>query len=221
MYCQNCGAQLAGNATFCTACGTAVPGAGIPVGAGPLPEPPPGGYAPAEESSTPPESGWPAPPAFPATATVRYAGFWRRFVAFLIDWIVLQIVSFVTAPMLALVGVPLDPFEGQQPSFPDLLNRPDLMEKLLPAALVGVVLGWLYYALLESSSWQATLGKKAIGLTVTDLDGRRISFLRATGRHFAKLLSWFTLTIGFILAGLTAKKQALHDIIADCLVVRR
>jgi uncharacterized RDD family membrane protein YckC len=119
------------------------------------------------------------------------------------------------------VGVPLDPFEGQRPSLSDLMNRPDLMEKLLPAALVGVVLGWLYYALLESSPWQGTLGKKALNLAVTDLEGRRISFLRATGRHFAKLLSWFTLAIGFILAGLTAKKQALHDIIADCLVIRR
>lgn len=220
MYCQNCGAQLAASATFCTACGTAVPGAGIPVGAGPVTEPPPGGYAPAAPRS-PEQSGWSAPPAFPAAATVRYAGFWRRFVAFLIDWIALQIISFVTAPAFTLVGVPLDPFEGQQPSFPELLNRPDLIEKLLPAALVGVALGWLYYALLESSPWQGTLGKKAIGLKVTDLEGRRISFLRATGRHFAKLLSWFTLTIGFILAGLTAKKQALHDIIADCLVVRR
>lgn len=215
MYCQNCGAQLAGSATFCTACGTPVPGAGIPVGAGPVPAPPPGGYAPAEPQTAQP-AGWPT-----AGAAVRYAGFWRRFVAFLVDWIALQIVSFVIAPLLTLAGVPLDPFEGQPPSFPDLVNRPDLIEKLLPAALAGAVLGWLYYALLESSPWQATLGKKAIGLRVTDLAGRRISFLRATGRHFAKLLSWFTLTIGFILAGLTAKKQALHDIIADCLVIRR
>jgi uncharacterized RDD family membrane protein YckC len=218
MFCQNCGAQLPGNATFCTACGTAVPGAGIPVGEGPVPAPPAGERAPAPAA---PEAAPAAyrPPAAPAP--VRFAGFWLRLVAFLIDWVALQIISLVMVPVLTSLGLPLDPFEGEQPSLGELMNRPDLLELFFPAMLMSVAVGWLYFALLESSAWQATLGKKALGLAVTDLDGRRVSFLRATGRHFAKFLSWFTLAIGFILAGLTAKKQALHDIISDCLVIRR
>jgi uncharacterized RDD family membrane protein YckC len=84
-----------------------------------------------------------------------------------------------------------------------------------------MVLNWLYYALLESSTWQATLGKKALGLEVTDVEGRRISFGRASGRFFAKIISTLILFIGFIMAGFTEKKQALHDIIAGTLVIRK
>jgi uncharacterized RDD family membrane protein YckC len=83
------------------------------------------------------------------------------------------------------------------------------------------VLNWLYYALLESSAWQGTLGKKALGLEVTDLQGRRIGFGRASGRFFAKFISVLTLFIGFIMAGFTERKQALHDMIAGCLVIRK
>lgn len=79
---------------------------------------------------------------------------------------------------------------------------------------------WIYEAAMESSSKQATLGKMALGLKVTDLEGRRISFARATGRHFAKLLSGMILLIGYIMAGFTERKQALHDMIAGTLVQR-
>ena len=77
---------------------------------------------------------------------------------------------------------------------------------------------WLYYALFESSSWQATPGKSLLGLYVTDLQGRPITFARATIRHFAKIISSLTFLVGYILAGFTEKKQALHDMIASCLV---
>jgi uncharacterized RDD family membrane protein YckC len=88
--------------------------------------------------------------------------------------------------------------------------------------LVGLVGGWLYHALLESSEWQATAGKKALGLAVTDLAGHRISFARASGRHFGKIISGLIpLGIGYILAGLTEKKQAIHDMLASCLVLRK
>ena len=92
------------------------------------------------------------------------------------------------------------------------------MEKVF---LIVLVLSWLYYALLESSSWQGTLGKKALGLEVTDLAGSRISFGRATGRYFARWISVMTVGIGYIMAGFTEKKQALHDIIAGTLVIRK
>jgi uncharacterized RDD family membrane protein YckC len=81
---------------------------------------------------------------------------------------------------------------------------------------------WLYFAGFESSSWQATPGKKVLNLVVTDLSGARISFGRGTGRYFSK---WVTqlipVFIGYILAGITERKQALHDMIASTLVLRR
>ncbi len=83
-----------------------------------------------------------------------------------------------------------------------------------------VAIGWLYEAILTSSSWQATVGKKILGLKVTDEMGNRISFARATGRHFAKIISVMTCFIGFIMAAFTARKRALHDMIAGTLVVR-
>ena len=73
---------------------------------------------------------------------------------------------------------------------------------------------------MESSHLQATLGKMALSLQVTDLEGRRITFAKATGRFFAKYLSVLTLGIGYLMAAFTERKQALHDIIAGTLVVR-
>jgi uncharacterized RDD family membrane protein YckC len=87
-------------------------------------------------------------------------------------------------------------------------------------ATVGLIGNWIYEASMESSTKQATVGKMALGLKVTDLEGRRISFARATGRHFAKLISGIILLIGYIMAGFTERKQALHDMIAGTLVVR-
>lgn len=124
---------------------------------------------------------------------VEYAGFWRRFAAFLIDGIILGIISAI------LIFI-----------FDQNLTT-----------LAGVIIGWLYYALQESSERQATLGKTVLGIYVTDTEGRRISFLRATGRHFAKILSGLILLIGYIMAAFTARKQALHDMIASTLVLHR
>jgi uncharacterized RDD family membrane protein YckC len=109
-----------------------------------------------------------------------------------------------------------------------MTGHPPNMERLLPfihamigLALLRLMLNWLYFSLLESSAWQATLGKKALGLEVTDLDGNRISFGRATGRFFAKFISSIILGVGYIMAGFTEKKQALHDILAGTLVIRK
>jgi uncharacterized RDD family membrane protein YckC len=79
---------------------------------------------------------------------------------------------------------------------------------------------WLYFAAFESSRWQATPGKKVLGLRVTDLEGKRLSFIRASGRYFGKIISWLLLGLGFVMAGFTEKKQALHDMLASCLVLR-
>jgi uncharacterized RDD family membrane protein YckC len=92
---------------------------------------------------------------------------------------------------------------------------------LLAIRLLALMLSWIYYASMESSTWQATLGKKILGLKVTDLAGNRISFARASGRFFGKILSGMILGIGFLMAGFTARKQTLHDILAGCLVLRQ
>jgi uncharacterized RDD family membrane protein YckC len=87
--------------------------------------------------------------------------------------------------------------------------------------LIYFVAAWLYHALMECSKNQGTLGKMALGLRVTDLDGRRINFGRATGRYFAKIISYMTLMIGFIMAAFTSKKQALHDFVGGTLVLSK
>ena len=84
--------------------------------------------------------------------------------------------------------------------------------------ILSIVLSWLYSALLESSARGATLGKMVMGARVTDLSGGRISFGRATGRYFAKIISGMILAIGFIMVAFTARKQGLHDMIAGTLV---
>ena len=79
----------------------------------------------------------------------------------------------------------------------------------------------IYFAFMESSARQATLGKQALGIIVTDLNGNRIYFGKATARYFGKFISGLILGIGYIMAGFTEKKQALHDMMARCLVVKK
>jgi uncharacterized RDD family membrane protein YckC len=92
---------------------------------------------------------------------------------------------------------------------------------LLAAPMVLIAGTWLYFAVMESSPWQATLGKKLFGLHVTDLSGQCLTLGHATGRTLAKYLSVMTAGVGYLLCGVTERKQALHDLVAKCLVVRR
>lgn len=89
------------------------------------------------------------------------------------------------------------------------------------AYILVIVLDWLYFTAFEASSKQATPGKMALGIIVTDLKGNRISFGRANGRYWSKILSTAILLLGFIMIGFTEKKQGLHDIIADTLVLKK
>lgn len=132
--------------------------------------------------------------------TTMYAGFWRRFAAWILDGLLL---SLVTLPFTLQ-------FDGGVAAE---------AARTSAAGTISTVVGWLYFALMESSAKQATVGKMALGIIVTDLDGRRLGFGRATGRYFAKILSALTLGIGFLMAGFTERKQALHDMVASCLVV--
>jgi uncharacterized RDD family membrane protein YckC len=155
---------------------------------------------------------------------VVYAGFWLRFVAYLIDRVILGIfTTAVLVPFFFLLGgaALIDALirnrgQGFDPG--------QLSGLIMIAILISVIAGlvqWLYYAYLESGEKQATWGKQALGLYVTDLQGNRITFGRASGRFFAKFVTGLTMGIGYIMAGFTERKQALHDMIANCLVLRR
>jgi uncharacterized RDD family membrane protein YckC len=161
--------------------------------------------------------------AVPAILPSPYAGFWLRFLAHLIDSVVAGIVFGIFALLVvAIVGVGyfrtlLEGMNSENPTFPLAL-----VSIILLASAVSVVATWLYYAWMESSKYQGTVGKMALGLIVTDLQGRQITFARASGRFFAKMITGLVpLGIGYIMAGFTEKKQALHDMIASCLVLRK
>ena len=138
---------------------------------------------------------------------MRYAGFWIRVVAYIIDAFILSTVMILIGTIWSL---------GSDDSTEDLIA---IVAQSGMVALISFFLNWLYYAILESSEYQATLGKKLLGLHVTDEFGRRISFGRATGRYFSKLISSLILGIGYIMAAFTDRKQALHDKIASTLVI--
>ena len=134
-------------------------------------------------SPAPPPPVWDARPVGPDH--VAYGGFWIRVVAYIIDGILLTIVYGIVARLLGI-----DVFESDWRHYDPLGN------------LISLVIGWLYFALLESSERGATVGKMAMGLRVVTSDGQRLSFMNATGRYFAKILSAIILCIGFIMVGL-------------------
>lgn len=143
---------------------------------------------------------------------IAYAGFVRRFAAYVIDGIIVSVLAAaVTLPMASLQ------------SFSPNADPADIFRTVLavqgPRSLLQLAIMMLYFTLQESSSAQATLGKRALGIKVTDLQGRRLSFAHALGRWVAATLSYLTLYIGFFMAGFTQRKQALHDLVAGTLVV--
>jgi uncharacterized RDD family membrane protein YckC len=162
MFCPNCGKENDDSAVYCQACGVALQGKTA------------------------------SPAATPVTLIGAYAGFWTRFVAWIIDSIIVAVATGIVVAGTFGAGIAV--------------------------SLLG---HWLYEAFMLSSEWQATVGKRAMSILVTDLKGSRLTFARATGRHFAKYISAFLLGIGYIMAAFTAKKQALHDMIAETLVVNR
>lgn len=122
--------------------------------------------------------------------STEYSGFWRRIAAYLVDALILAIPNII----LSRIGG--------------------------AGSLAVIVVDWIYFAYQESSPAQATIGKRALGIKVTNTEGNPISFGRATGRYFAKILSVITLLIGVIMIAFTPKKQGLHDMIASTLVVK-
>ncbi|MFM8622340.1 MAG: RDD family protein [Holophagaceae bacterium] len=129
----------------------------------------------------------------------KYAGFWLRFVALIIDYVILGFAAFFMDAGLSLS------FES------------DLETEF--SEMIAFLLTWFYFAWMESQ-YGATFGKQAFKLEVTDINGGRVTFMQATGRYAAKLLSLGTACIGFAMAGFTKKKQGLHDIISECLIIK-
>lgn len=156
-----------------------------------------------------------------------YAGFWIRAAAYLVDCLILMIpLGTVTIALAGLVfywTAPLMQQADPSQNIPPEAVRVFLFiyGGILLMQLLGVVLFWLYFALQESGAHQATWGKRLFGLRVTDANGARLSFALASGRTFAKYISYMTLYIGYMMAGWTQKKQALHDIIANTFVVKK
>jgi len=135
------------------------------------------------------------------TLTYHYAGFWRRLVAVIVDSLILGLVTKILGLDVKLYS----PFDSG-PAF--------------GFSLAGLLIATLYFAGFESSKWQATPGKKAMGIMVQREDsGRRLTGQQAAMRFLLKLLSAFILMIGFIMAAFTKKKQGLHDILAGTIVV--
>jgi uncharacterized RDD family membrane protein YckC len=159
----------------------------------------------------------PAPRA--AAPALPYAGFGRRLVAFLLDlviglgaWVaVVAIITFVLAGVLLSVG-------GQTVNtFPEAI--PGWVN--LSYYGLGLVMTWLYYTLAEASRWQGTVGKRTLGIQVTDGQGARISWLRANARYWAKVLSFLIVGVGFLMIAFTERGQGLHDMVAGTLVITR
>lgn len=91
----------------------------------------------------------------------------------------------------------------------------------LAVGRIATLAAWFYYILMESSQYQATLGKMIVGIKVTDIHGNRISMARSTGRYFAKILSGMSFLAGYVMVAFTRRKQGLHDMLADVLVVNK
>jgi uncharacterized RDD family membrane protein YckC len=216
MTCTACGAKSAEGNPFCSSCGRPLVGFSVGRVAAQSPAP---GFLPSA-----------SPAVLPAApSTERYAGFWLRVPAAIIDLIILAIPLAIAVSYLSVAMGSWRAFlalhPGQSPEeIVAAFGRPYLF------LLLGffIVIGWLYFALFESSAWQGTLGKKFIGLSVADLRGNRVTFARASGRFFAgrclahvPFIGSLYIAVDCICAGLTTRKQALHDMFSGCLVLRK
>jgi uncharacterized RDD family membrane protein YckC len=161
-----------------------------------------------------------------------YAGFWARLAALFMDnaliaFLTVNIYWLMRDQLLNYFAVHpevLHIFQNESSSLGSSHTDPYLfVEKIMHfyAMGFGFIFSWMYYAGFESSHLMATPGKKVLGIYVSDYEGQRISFGKASGRYFGKIISGMILGIGYVMAGLSEKKQALHDLMAGCLVWRK
>ena len=141
-----------------------------------------------------------------ARSPLLFAGFWIRVGAYFVDLAVLLIPNLLIS-FLSTVGIAASDMES-------------FLVTQFVSTWNSILLVWIYTAVAHSSQWQATVGKKVLGIKVVDEKGDRISFGRATGRYFAMILSGLILFFGFMMSGWTRRKQGLHDMLAGTFVVR-
>lgn len=151
-------------------------------------------------------------------ATAHYAGFWIRFVAWLIDGIILMVVGSIV--QFALLGSLATIRQPQPGASPDVVFGA-MMGMVAVVFLVDMVIGCSYESFFVSSSLSATPGKLALELKVVRPNGARLTLGRGVARYFAKRLNLLTAGIGYIMAGFDSEKRGLHDMICDSRVVRR
>ena len=185
MFCPNCGQENIAGAGTCETCGTDLTRVTV------------------EQTDSQPA----IQDDYTARPDIKHAGFWLRFVAYIIDSVLINIVSWIIMFSTGFV-------------LADISLTGSVIWAFAVLAL-NFGLPWLYYSLMESSSKQASLGKMVLGIIVTDEAANRISFGRATGRYFGKILSGLILCIGFIMIAFTKKKQGLHDLLASTLVIKK
>ena len=191
MHCSSCGAKLTESDQFCYRCGASI----TPTDAA-APKPAP------TATQVPP----PTTPVYTGDV-FSYAGFWKRFAAWILDGLILFAIGLALSFAFDLVYF--------------LTPIPFLWYVILSDFLIGLFTGLLYYSIFESSSHQATPGKMALGIIVTDIAGQRISFGRAVARDLSKIISVLTLGIGYLIIGFTDEKRGLHDYIAGTLVINK
>ncbi|CAM3685234.1 RDD family protein [Mesobacillus zeae] len=156
----------------------------------------------------------------------KYGGFWIRVAAYLVDYIIVSIPMSIVFFLLfsTLSSESLDLLMNPELATSQLMLEQAIFELFGVFAIVWLIcmfISILYFAGMHASKVQGTVGKMLLGLKVTDYEGNRISFWRGLGRYFAMYLSSVIFMIGFIMAGVTEKKQGLHDLIASTLVVKK
>jgi len=150
--------------------------------------------------------------SFKSEKASHYAGFWYRTIAWVIDTVITTVAAIIIVlPLAFALGASM----AGTSSATDIFSVGEALGNL-----GGILITWLYFTISESSPWQATLGKKVLGLRVTDEAGNRIGFGKANGRYWSKILSALILCIGFIMVAFTERKQGLHDKIAGTLVLK-
>jgi uncharacterized RDD family membrane protein YckC len=202
IFCSKCGAQNSAVAQACQNCGASLSSSLAPA-----------------PVATPARAYAAAPPVAYAPPSI-YGGFWIRLLAHLIDHVILGAVA---APLFFVMALPTilrvvhEAERDQEPS-PEMIMA--ILSSVFLYAAIAFAGQWLYEALLTSSSWQGTIGKRVLRLKVVDEAGNRIGFGRATGRFFAKILSSMFFCIGFIMIAFTERKTGLHDMLAGTKVLR-
>lgn len=155
-------------------------------------------------------------PAAVQGGLVVQAGFWKRVAAYFIDYTIMTVFTYVVLIPLSILSAIVGGISGSSNSAAGSIG---MFLTLGIGYLIIFAANMMYPAWMHSSRYQATLGKMAVGIKVVRSNGERLTLGRAIGRFFAYLLSSITLCIGFVMAAFTERKQALHDIICDTLVV--